>query len=142
MELDSGVKLAALNVDGGMTANELMLQFQSDIANTPVNRPAILETTAVGAAYAAGLAVGFWKDNSELSQKWQLDKQWEPAMIAAKRAVLAARWKKAVAKSMGWVESSSSSPPTAGTKTPLGWLPFFLVGALCATVVLKATNWP
>lgn len=61
MEKDSGVKLAALNVDGGMTANELMLQFQSDIANTLVSRPAILETTAVGAAYAAGLAVGFWK---------------------------------------------------------------------------------
>ena len=103
MEKDSGVKLTALKVDGGMVFNELLMQFQADILNVPVIRPKVSETTALGAAYAAGLAVGFWKDFDELRQNWGQDKRWEPSMKAIKRNHLYAGWKKAVTRTFDWV---------------------------------------
>lgn len=104
MEKDSGVKLTALKVDGGMVFNELLMQFQSDILNVPVVRPKVAETTALGAAYAAGLAVGFWKDFDELKNNWGRDKEWKPAMDAKLRKKLYSGWKKAVTRTFDWVE--------------------------------------
>ena len=103
MEKDSGVRLTALKVDGGMVFNELLMQFQADILNVPVIRPKVTETTALGAAYAAGLAVGFWKDYDELRVNWGMDKQWKPSMAAGKRDSLFAGWKKAVTKTFDWI---------------------------------------
>jgi glycerol kinase len=104
MESDSGVRLTALKVDGGMVFNELLMQFQSDILDVPVVRPKVAETTALGAAYAAGLAVGFWKDYDELRANWGRDKQWQPTMDAKLRESLYAGWKKAVTRTFDWVE--------------------------------------
>ena len=104
MEKDSGVKLTALKVDGGMVFNELLMQFQSDILDVPVVRPKVAETTALGAAYAAGLAVGFWKDYKELRANWGRDKEWKPKMTSKKREGLYSGWKKAVTRTFGWVE--------------------------------------
>jgi len=103
MEKDSGVKLAALKVDGGMVYNELLMQFQSDILNVPVVRPVVAETTALGAAYAAGLAVGFWDNLEDLRQNWQIDKTWKPQMDEETRKKLYAGWKKAVERTFDWV---------------------------------------
>ncbi len=103
MEKDSGVKLKALKVDGGMVFNELLMQFQTDILDVPVIRPKVAETTALGAAYAAGLAVGFWKDLDELRANWVKDKEWQPHMHAARREALYSGWKKAVTKTFDWV---------------------------------------
>ncbi len=103
MEKDSGVKLTALKVDGGMVYNELLMQFQADILDVPVIRPRVAETTALGAAYAAGLAVGFWKDIDELRSHWSMDKEWHPSMHPDKRNGLFAGWKKAVTKTFDWV---------------------------------------
>ena len=85
MEKDSGVRLKALKVDGGMVFNELLMQFQADLLDVPVIRPKVAETTALGAAYAAGLAVGFWKNLDELRLNWGKDKEWKPQMEASKR---------------------------------------------------------
>ena len=104
MEADSGVKLTALKVDGGMVFNELLMQFQSDILDVPVIRPKVAETTALGAAYAAGLAVGFWKDYDELRENWGKEKEWHPAMDAGQRKKLYSGWKKAVTRTFDWVE--------------------------------------
>jgi glycerol kinase len=104
MEKDSGVKLTALKVDGGMVFNELLMQFQADILDVPVIRPKVAETTALGAAYAAGLAVGFWKDYDELRRNWGRDKEWKPSMSAEKRDKLFTGWKKAVTRTFDWVE--------------------------------------
>ncbi|GJQ51286.1 MAG: glycerol kinase [Anaerolineaceae bacterium] len=104
MEKDSGVKLSALKVDGGMVFNELLMQFQSDILNVPVVRPKVAETTSLGAAYAAGLAVGFWKDFDELKNNWGHDKQWNPSMDSKRRKTLYSGWKKAVTRAFDWVE--------------------------------------
>ncbi|HVF26516.1 MAG TPA: glycerol kinase GlpK [Anaerolineales bacterium] len=104
MESDSGVKLTALRVDGGMVFNELLMQFQSDILNVPVVRPKVAETTALGAAYAAGLAVGLWKDFNELKNNWGMDKEWQPAMDENMRKKLYSGWKKAVTRTFDWVE--------------------------------------
>src|SRR5215207_2276283 len=104
MESDSGVKLTALKVDGGMVFNELLMQFQSDILNVPVVRPKVAETTALGAAYAAGLAVGFWKDYDELRANWDRDKEWQPIMDVEQRKKLYSGWKKAVTRTFDWVE--------------------------------------
>jgi glycerol kinase len=104
MERDSGVKLTALKADGGMVFNELLMQFQSDILGVPVVRPKVAETTALGAAYAAGLAVGFWKDYDELRANWGKDKEWTPKMDSALREKLYAGWKKAVTRTFDWVE--------------------------------------
>lgn len=104
MEKDSGVKLTALKVDGGMVFNELLMQFEADILDVPVIRPKVSETTALGAAYAAGLAVGFWKDYDELRANWGKDKEWRPSMPAKKRDALYAGWKKAVTRTFDWIE--------------------------------------
>lgn len=104
MELDSKVKLTALKVDGGMVFNELLMQFQADMLNVPVIRPKVAETTALGAAYAAGLAVGFWKNFEELRANWGYDKEWQPQMNAVVRQKMYAGWKKAVLRTFDWVE--------------------------------------
>jgi len=104
MEKDSGVKLSALKVDGGMVFNELLMQFQADALNVPVIRPKVAETTALGAAYAAGLAVGYWKDYSELQANWGKDREWKPIMDAKLRKTLYSGWKKAVTCSFDWVD--------------------------------------
>jgi glycerol kinase len=97
--------LTELRVDGGMVGNELLMQFQADLLDVPVIRPKIAETTALGAAYAAGLAVGFWSDLDELTAKWAEDTRWEPRMPAAERERTYRNWQKAVAKSLDWVDS-------------------------------------
>jgi len=104
MEKDSGVKLTALKVDGGMVFNELLMQFQADILDVPVIRPKVAETTALGAAYAAGLAVGFWKDYDELRANWGKDKEWKPSMPTEKRDALYTGWRKAVTRTFDWIE--------------------------------------
>jgi len=104
MNKDSGVALTALKVDGGMVYNELLMQFQSDILGVPVIRPIVAETTALGAAYAAGLAVGFWKGFDELRANWGKDKEWQPKMDAGTREKLYKGWLKAVERTFGWVE--------------------------------------
>jgi glycerol kinase len=103
MEADSGVKLTALKVDGGMVFNELLMQFQADILDVPVIRPKVAETTALGAAYAAGLAVGYWKNFDELRANWGKDKEWQPRMQAQRRENLFQGWKKAVTRTLDWV---------------------------------------
>ncbi len=103
MEADSGVNLTTLKADGGMTANELLMQFQADVLDAPVVRPKVPETTCLGAAYAAGLAVGYWPDTETLRANWQADKTWSPAMTAEARNAGLARWKKAVERTLDWV---------------------------------------
>ena len=104
MDADSGVSLTELRVDGGMVGNELLMQFQADILDVPVIRPEIPETTALGAAYAAGLAVGFWDSLEELSALWAEDKRWEPQMDAATRDRGYRKWGKAVQRTLDWVD--------------------------------------
>ncbi len=104
MEQDSGVKLTALKVDGGMVYNETLMQFQADILGVPVVRPVVSETTALGAAYAAGLAVGYWSNLDDLRRNWQVDRTWQPAMDGATRATLYCGWKKAVGRAMHWLD--------------------------------------
>lgn len=104
IEQDSGIPLNVLRVDGGMVANGLLMQFQADIAGRPVVRPAIQETTALGAAFAAGLAAGFFKDLDDLRSQWQEDQSWTPRLDLASRERLYAQWKKAVTRSFDWVE--------------------------------------
>lgn len=96
MEQDAGIRLKKLRVDGGATANNLLMQFQSDMLNVPVERPVVLETTALGAAYLAGLAVGFWKDKSEIAELWEIDQSFQPSMDNKMREHLYNGWKKAV----------------------------------------------
>ena len=104
MQADSGITLATLKTDGGMVANELLMQFQSDILDAPVVRPKMTETTALGAAYAAGLAVGYWANVEDLRANWGVDKTWEPTMEASVREHYYRSWKKAVQRSFAWVE--------------------------------------
>jgi glycerol kinase len=104
MEKDAGVAMKELRVDGGMVGNELLMQFQADVLGVPVVRPRITETTALGAAYAAGLAVGYWASREELERNWAIDKRWEPAMDETRRNELYASWQKAVRRSFDWVE--------------------------------------
>ncbi|QJU54064.1 glycerol kinase GlpK [Herbiconiux sp. KACC 21604] len=101
---DSGVDLTELKVDGGMIANNLLMQFQADILGVPVVRPVVAETTALGAAYAAGLAVGYWGSLDELRANWQEDSRWEPQMDEAERERQLRNWKKAVTKTLDWVD--------------------------------------
>ncbi len=98
------VPFKELKVDGGMTANELLMQFQADVLGVPVVRPAVTETTALGAAFAAGLAVGFWSDQEELRERWSEDRRWEPQMDESEREREYAQWKKAVTRSFDWIE--------------------------------------
>jgi glycerol kinase len=104
MKADSGVELKALKVDGGMVKNDLLMQFQADVINVPVVRPKVAETTALGAAYAAGYAVGFWKDKEEMRKNWQVDKIWQPDPASISSTELYAQWKKAVTRTFDWVE--------------------------------------
>ncbi|GAA5226825.1 glycerol kinase GlpK [Paeniglutamicibacter antarcticus] len=101
---DADVPLTELKVDGGMVANDALMQFQADLLGVPVIRPEVTETTALGAAYAAGLAVGFWKDLGELESNWSEDKRWEPAMEQAERDRQMRLWKKAVTRTFDWVD--------------------------------------
>jgi len=104
MEKDSGVKLKTLKVDGGMVVNELLMQFQADLLDVPVVRPRIVETTSLGAAYAAGLAVGYWQNFDELRANWGVDRVWQPNMSPETRTLLYHNWKKAVNRTMDWIE--------------------------------------
>ncbi|MEV4756909.1 glycerol kinase GlpK [Micromonospora sp. NPDC049559] len=104
MAQDSGVTLDVLKVDGGVTANRLCMQLQADILGVPVSRPVVAETTALGAAYAAGLAVGFWKSTDELRQNWQEHERWQPSWSEQRREEGYARWKKAVQRTLDWVD--------------------------------------
>jgi len=104
MNADSGERLTLLKADGGMTANNLLMQFQADVLDAPVVRPAIAETTCLGAAYAAGLAVGFWPDLDTLRGHWRQDAAWRPAMAAEVRDREYAQWNKAVERTKGWEE--------------------------------------
>jgi len=104
MEKDSGVTLTELKVDGGMVYNDLLMQFQADILGVPVVRPKVAETTALGAAYAAGLAVGYWSNTDEMVANWGMDKRWEPKMGDDQRETLYNGWKKAVTRTFDWVE--------------------------------------
>jgi glycerol kinase len=104
MENDSGVALKSLKVDGGMVHNDLLMQFQADLLGVPVVRPKVAETTALGAAYAAGLAVGFWDNLDDLRSYWQIDKTWQPKMETNHRQQLFKQWKKAVVRTYDWVE--------------------------------------
>ena len=104
MEQDSGVHLEVLKVDGGVTANDLAMQLQADILGVPVSRPVVAETTALGAAYAAGLATGFWSNTDELKVNWNESKRWDPEWNEQQRADGYAGWKKAVERTLNWVE--------------------------------------
>jgi glycerol kinase len=104
MERDSGARLEVLKVDGGVTANDLAMQLQADILGVPVSRPVVAETTALGAAYAAGLAAGFWRDTAELRANWHESKRWQPSWTDDRRADGYAGWRKAVQRTLGWVE--------------------------------------
>ena len=104
MNADSGVELTSLKVDGGMVHNDLLMQTQADVLGVPVIRPTVAETTALGAAYAAGLATGFWSDIDDLRGNWGKDKEWTPAMDADAREQQYAMWKKAVTRTFDWVE--------------------------------------
>jgi glycerol kinase len=102
MEQDAGQKLTELRVDGGAAANDLLMQFQADLLGVPVLRPKVLETTALGAAYLAGLTVALWNSSEEIASHWQLERRFEPRMEATKRGELMARWRKAVERSKSW----------------------------------------
>jgi glycerol kinase len=104
MEADSGIAIKELRVDGGATANDLLMQFQSDMLNTKVIRPEIIETTALGAAYLAGLAVGYWKDMDEIQKQWQVDRVFEPDMKEDDRSKLSKGWQRAVRAAKVWAE--------------------------------------
>jgi glycerol kinase len=104
MDADSGVKLESLKVDGGMVGNDLLMQFQADILGVPVIRPEVAETTSLGAAYAAGLATGFWGEIEDLRENWAEDKRWQPNMDESAREVAYKFWKKAVTRTFDWAE--------------------------------------
>ena len=102
MEEDDGVKITELRVDGGASANNLLMQFQTDVLAIPVIRPKILETTALGAAYLAGLGVKFWSDIDELRSQWEPDREYEPQQSEAQMSALIRKWKAAVKRSLNW----------------------------------------
>jgi len=104
MNADSGVDLTELKVDGGMVQNETLMQFQADILGVPVIRPQVAETTALGAAYAAGIAVGFWSGEQDVIDNWAEDKRWTPAMADDERDRQYRLWKKAVTKTFDWMD--------------------------------------
>jgi glycerol kinase len=104
MARDAGVAMDLLKVDGGVTANGLCMQMQADILGIPVSRPVVAETTSLGAAYAAGLAAGVWADSDDLAANWREDRRWEPTWDADRREDGYARWRKAVERSLNWVD--------------------------------------
>jgi glycerol kinase len=105
MAMDSGIALNELRVDGGACHNNLLMQMQADLLGVPVVRPRVTETTALGAAYLAGLATGFWRDASEISAQWAVDARFFPLMSADARLTLLERWRKAVQRSRAWVDN-------------------------------------
>jgi glycerol kinase len=104
MQEDSGIELQALKVDGGAVANNFLMQFQSDILGVAVHRPNVIETTALGAAYLAGLAVGFWVDKDEITKRWSVNRVFNPNMGEERKAKLYSDWKKAISRSTKWAE--------------------------------------
>ena len=102
MQKDAGIRLAELKVDGGASVNHLLMQFQADMLGVPVRRPVVAETTALGAAYLAGLAVGYWQDTADLVQNWALDQEYRPQLSSDRREAMTARWRKAVRRSLDW----------------------------------------
>jgi glycerol kinase len=106
MHKDAGTGLAELRVDGGAAKNDLLMQFQADVIGVPVVRPEVTETTALGAAYLAGLAVGYWKSTDETARQWRAERRFEPKMPAAAAAALRARWTRAVERAKGWEAES------------------------------------
>ena len=105
MEADAGIKLKELRVDGGASANDLLMQLQADLLNVPVVRPKVAETTALGAAYLAGLAVGYWKSQADIARQWQVDKRFTPSMKSAARTRIAKGWERALGRAKAWEES-------------------------------------
>ena len=105
MTKDTGITATEQRTDGGMVVNELLMQFQADILDVPVVRPKVIETTALGAAYAAGLATGFWAEVEDLRENWVEDKRWEPKMDAAQRDEYYKYWKKAVTRTFDWFDA-------------------------------------
>ena len=104
MKADSGISLASLKVDGGASANDFLMQTQADIINAPVQRPQCVETTAMGAAYLAGLAVGYWKSKEEVHKNWAIDRKFEPSIPEERRAKKILGWNKAVKYAYGWAK--------------------------------------
>jgi glycerol kinase len=104
MQRDAGRRLVELRVDGGATANDLLMQFQADLLGVPVVRPAVTETTALGAAYLAGLAVGFWSSTREVTDNWQVGRRFEPAMPRERAAERLHAWSRAVERAKGWAD--------------------------------------
>jgi len=104
MQKDAGITLSELRVDGGATPNDLLMQFQADVLGVPVVRPKVLETTALGAAYLAGLAVGYWKSDADVTSNWRVDRRFEPAMSRERVAEMRRGWQKAVERAKGWVD--------------------------------------
>ncbi len=104
MARDLGVAIKELRTDGGMVTNTLLMQFQADMLNVPVVRPRVIETTALGAAYAAGLAIGYWNSTQDIIDNWGIDQRWHPAMDATERTRLYGKWTKAVSRSLDWVD--------------------------------------
>src|SRR5207249_10521374 len=102
MQKDAGITLTELRVDGGATSNDLLMQFQADVLGVPVVRPKVLETTALGAAYLAGLAVGYWRDANDIAANWRIDRRFEPSMSRDEAATLMAGWQKAGVRAKGW----------------------------------------
>jgi len=102
MQKDAGITLTELRVDGGATANNLLMQIQADVLGVPVVRPKVLETTALGAGYLAGLAVGYWQDAADVAANWRVDRVFEPAMARDRALELSAGWNKAVERAKGW----------------------------------------
>jgi glycerol kinase len=113
MKQDSGIPIDGLRVDGGASANDLLMQFQADLLRVPVVRPKVVETTALGAAYLAGLAVGFWKDRAEVQRSWQVDRAFEPKLGADEAAHRRRRWAEALRRAMDWEERSSARRTSA-----------------------------
>jgi glycerol kinase len=106
MEADSGISIKELRVDGGATANDLLMQFQSDILQVPVIRPKVYETTALGAAYLAGLATGYWSSVEDIQQQWEVDRRFTPSMDPGRGAELLKGWQRAVKASIAWTEGT------------------------------------
>jgi len=100
---DSGIQVSELRVDGGASTNDALMQFQADVLGVPVTRPAVTETTALGAAYLAGLAVGFWSSPEELARQWRAERRFEPSMSSSDAERLRARWREAVSRSKAWI---------------------------------------
>ncbi len=120
MKADSGIELAALKVDGGASANNYLMQTQADIINAPVNRPQCVETTAMGAAYLAGLAVGYWANKEEVIKNWAIDRTFTPEISEEKRTEMVTAWNKAVKSSYGWSKDDYSD--MASNQCDSAWL--------------------